>query len=262
MRRAVQNLAARSGYAVGTYPPPERISSFLKDLHPVRTSTPLIRLGSEVDGGYLVPDDLDGVVACFSPGVDVIASFEQAIADRGIPCFLADASVEKAPIEHPQFVFDRKFLGVWNDETTITLDTWVKHYAPPEGDLILQMDIEGAEWPVLLNVSDETLARFRIIVLEVHAVQKMLEQEMLPIMSAALGRLTRSFHVVHNHPNNCYGSLQMGWLEVPRLLELTFLRKDRANATGYETQFPHPLDRTNVPGRADVVLPKGWYRAE
>jgi hypothetical protein len=42
----------------------------------------------------------------------------------------------------------------------------VRTHAPSAGDLILQMDIEGAEWPVILNASQEVLTRFRIIVLE------------------------------------------------------------------------------------------------
>ncbi len=80
-----------------------------------------------------------------------MASFEAAIVARGISCFLADASVSGPPIAGPLIHFDRKFLGVVDDDLTTTMDTWVKAYAPPTGDLILQMDIEGAEWPVLLN---------------------------------------------------------------------------------------------------------------
>jgi hypothetical protein len=43
------------------------------------TDVPLIRLGADGDGGYLVPDDLEDVAACFSPGVDDRASFESAM---------------------------------------------------------------------------------------------------------------------------------------------------------------------------------------
>src|SRR5205823_127248 len=67
-------------------------------LHPLATEHSLIRLGDRGDGGYLVPDDLESVEACFSPGVDDRASFETSLIERGIPCFLADASVDCAPI--------------------------------------------------------------------------------------------------------------------------------------------------------------------
>ena len=96
--------------------------AFVSRLHPVITDKELVRIGGDFDGGYLVPDDLDGIVACFSPGVDVTATFEEALLERGIPCFLADASVDAPPIEHPLIDFERKFLGVVNDEVTTTLE--------------------------------------------------------------------------------------------------------------------------------------------
>jgi hypothetical protein len=49
----------------------------------------MIRLGREADGGYLVPDDLSGIVACFSPGVDVIAAFELDLQRRQTPRLMA-----------------------------------------------------------------------------------------------------------------------------------------------------------------------------
>jgi len=54
--------------------------------------------------------------------------------------------------------------------------------------------------------------------------------------------------------------LQIGDLAIPNVIEMTLLRKDRSPATGYATAFPHPLDRTNVPGIPDFALPKPWFR--
>ena len=44
------------------------LSSFLNDLRVYQTE--LVRLGGNNDGGYLLPNDLEGITACFSPGVD------------------------------------------------------------------------------------------------------------------------------------------------------------------------------------------------
>ena len=55
----------------------KRIGDLVKRLRPVTTEHELIRIGADADGGYLVPNDLSGLTACFSPGVDDIASFEQ-----------------------------------------------------------------------------------------------------------------------------------------------------------------------------------------
>jgi hypothetical protein len=66
------------------------LESLLHKLYPMSTDKELIRLGPEGDGGYLVPDDLAEIEACFSPGVSVISGFEKACADLGIKVFLAD----------------------------------------------------------------------------------------------------------------------------------------------------------------------------
>jgi hypothetical protein len=259
MKRAVINILATFGISVTRCVDVQSVRRLIERLHPVTTDKELIRIGEEGDGGYLVPDDLDGVVACFSPGVGTVASFEAALVARGICCCLADASVAGPPIPDTLIHFDKKFLGVVNDETTITLDAWVKSCAPLDGDLILQMDIEGAEWQVFLNVSDEILRRFRIIVVELHSLEQLIDKVGFNLMFAVLDRLLRQFHVVHTHPNNVVPALNPRGLPVPRFLEVTFLRRDRAQPTGYAKRFPHPLDRKNVPHLPDLVLPGEWY---
>lgn len=48
----------------------EFVAEFLRNCYPLTTNIELIRVGSNFDGGYLVPNDLQGIEACFSPGVD------------------------------------------------------------------------------------------------------------------------------------------------------------------------------------------------
>ncbi|MCU0317661.1 MAG: hypothetical protein MUC92_13840 [Fimbriimonadaceae bacterium] len=55
----------------------EDILSLIAKLRPIRGQHELIRLGPDEDGGYLVPDDLEGIVACFSPGVNTVSRFTQ-----------------------------------------------------------------------------------------------------------------------------------------------------------------------------------------
>ncbi len=100
------------GFSVGVQTKKTVVRDLIAKLHPLDTEHPLIRLGTtHGDGGYLVPDDLDGIVACFSPGIDIQASFENSLIERGIPCFLADASVAGAPIKGDMVHFTKKFLG-------------------------------------------------------------------------------------------------------------------------------------------------------
>jgi hypothetical protein len=262
MKQFVKSVFKRTGLSVHRNVELSEIQSLLAKLHPVLTDKPLVRLGGDSDGGYLLPDDLDGIEACYSPGVDVTASFERALVERGIPCFLADASVEKAPIDGPLIDFEPKFLGTTDDAKFFTLDSWVKAKTPAHGDsMLLQMDIEGAEWAVLLNVSEELLRSFRIIVLELHVLHRLVDEFALMIMRAGLERLLKDFYVVHNHPNNCSPLEGEGDVMFPRVLELTLIRKDRVTVTGYAKTFPHPLDVDNMPEHPRVVLPANMYRA-
>lgn len=252
----LKSAALLSGFQVRRSVADDRVRALLALLHPMETALPLIRFGGEGDGGYLVPDDLDGLVACFSPGVDVTATFEAAMIARGIPCFLADASVAEAPLDDPLIDFEPSFLGAYIDRQVITLDAWVAAKAPfGKGDLILQMDIEGHEWAVLLSASEATLARFRIIVIEFHGLGRSFDPLVAMMLEACLGRLGQLFHVVHAHPNNFQPFVRKGDLAIPDLLEVTLLRRDRAEVLGPVRQFPHPLDAANFADLPDPPLP-------
>lgn len=127
-----------------------------------------------------------------------------------------------------------------NNETLITADRWIDDYEPGDGELLLQMDIEGAEWPVLLNISEQALERFRIIVLELHDMERLLDRRAFEIIRATMDRVYARE------------------VEVPRSLEVTLLRRDRARFASPATQFPHPLDQANTDDRRDIVLPPAW----
>jgi hypothetical protein len=237
------------------------VRDLITRLRPVGISTDLVRIGSEYDGGYLVADDFVGVTACFSPGVSTIADFELQLAERGIPCFLADYSVDAPPIAHPLFHFQKKYLGNETRDHFITLSDWIDQCAPEHGDLVLQMDIEGAELAVILGTSSSYLKRFRQIIIEFHFLEQLLDPPGLYLFEQVLGKLLAEFDVVHIHPNNCLGAIRFGDLEIPQFVELTLLRKDRiAHRLPISHSFPHPLDRPNLPHLPDVELPKFWHQ--
>ena len=58
------------------------------------------RVGSDGDGGYLVPDDLENINYLFSPGVGCKQDFDHECADKGMKVCMVDASVD-GPIKNP-----------------------------------------------------------------------------------------------------------------------------------------------------------------
>lgn len=261
IRTAVAALAARLGYFASRLTGPADMRRIVEALRPLDPGIPLVRIGADGDGGYLLPDDLDGIAACFSPGVDRQASFETALAARGIGSHLADRSVPGPPAGFTPGSFESVFLGTFDDDSTTTLGRWVDRHAPPDsGDLLLQMDIEGAEYGVIDNADRSLLRRFRIVVVELHALDTIGQPFACRRIGEALAKLRLDFVPVHLHPNNYAGLVQIGGVRVPPLLEATFLRKDRCpNARPNRSGFPHPLDRDNVPRKRRVVLPPEWY---
>ena len=259
LRSTFGKWALRRGYFFEKAEKKDRSEAFLRKIRPLVTDFPLLRFGSAMDGGYLVPDDLEGITACFSPGVKDSSDFELDVAARDIPCFMADFSVDGLPVQHPKFDFMKKFIGAVETEDFITLDGWVDAKAPGDSDLLLQMDIEGFEYETILSVSDGLLRRFRIMVIEFHGLDGIFSKRSLPIINATFEKLLKSFEIVHIHPNNCAESVQMRGLEAPPVLEFTFLRKDRIASSQPNRQFPHPLDNINLSGKPAVQLPACWY---
>ncbi|MCW9042971.1 MAG: FkbM family methyltransferase [Pseudopelagicola sp.] len=245
---------------IGLIRPPDRAlaRALLRHFRPFRAPMPLIRVGPQEDGGYLVPDDLEGIVAAFSPGVSDVTGFDEAIAARGIVCFLADASVT-GPENPPEGVhFEGLFLGGETGGQAISLDDWVAARAPEAGDLLLQMDIEGAEYEVLNAVSEAVLGRFRIIVIEFHGLWRAFTPEGRADLAPVLEKLARQFRVVHVHGNNNAPPVRAGGMRFAPVLEVTYLRRDRAGVRMVEAELPHPLDRPNDSAFLDVVVPRVW----
>jgi hypothetical protein len=238
----------------------EEIQKLIDFLRPVKTKFNMIRVGGDNDGGYLLPNDLLGISACFSPGVDVTASFEIDLCKRGIGSHLADASVDSAPKGFTPRSFTKKYLGGYNDDTHMTLAAWMHEQRAFMGDFILQMDIEGGEYTTLLCTPPDVLRKFRIIAVEIHNVQTWFTPLAWPVVTTFFEKLLEDFRVVHNHPNNNCPFVEVDGILMPTVFELTLLRKDRTIALDYCDEFPHPLDQPNVLDKPDRPLPEGWYK--
>jgi hypothetical protein len=235
------------------------LAEFFRAIRPTSTNHELIRIGGEADGGYLVPDDLEGIEVCFSPGVSSIADFECDLAGRGISSFLADYSVDGPPLSNSLFHFEKKFLGITEDSKYTRLDSWVIRNAPHQRDLILQMDIEGSEYPVIIDASPDTLRKFRILVIEFHRMESLYDQCGFELIDLTFRKLLKDFSIVHAHPNNFAQPIAIGPYVIPPFMEFTFLRNDRISSRRPAMAFPHPLDRTNVPGNEAFSLPACWF---
>jgi hypothetical protein len=259
VRDTLIRAVGRAGYHVADRTDPDDVRRVLRSLWPVDGGYPLIRLGPDGDGGYLVPDDLDGIEYAFSPGVSTESGFEAALAARGQRVFLADYSVDGPAEQNSSFVFDKKYVGGFSDDVYMTLEQWkTAKIDSHAGDLLLQMDIEGGEYETLLACPAPLLERFRIMVIEFHYLHELLNRRYFELVSRVLKKILQTHTVVHIHPNNCCGAVKADGLVLPRIAEFTLHRNDRLTRREYCHAFPHPLDRNNT-RKPTLVLPPCWH---
>ncbi|MEM6642257.1 MAG: FkbM family methyltransferase [Bacteroidota bacterium] len=233
------------------------ILEIISKFRPYNSGHKLIRMGPDGDGGYLVPDDLANIEACFSPGVGEFYQFELDCLNRGMKVFLADKSVENPSVEGLSFI--PKFLGVKNDENHVTLENWVAMQSSIEesSDLLLQMDIEGGEYQTMLGVPTALLNRFRIIVLEVHWLNKIWSTSFGQIVNALLDKLNENHTCIHIHPNNYLNPIKRSGIIIPKALEVTFIRNDRLLKREKVESLQHVLDQDNS-NRKTMELSEHW----
>jgi hypothetical protein len=253
---------------------------FLNFMKPKPIPMTLVRVGGKSDGAYLVPQDLEGIETCFSPGVSTYKTFEDELTNQyKIKCHMVDFSSRIEDLESPMIEGLQTFFPLWlRGETTsdsISLSDWIDLTEPAAtGDFLLQMDIEGGEYEVLLSSPPEVLGRFRILVIEFHGVRSDLESRGEgAVIFRVIEKLSPSFVVAHVHPNNCCGLKRLpgGRALIPEVMEVTFLRRDRLAEVPTvgsirSPRIPHQLDiGPNDPLRPPVFLntswtsPGGWF---
>lgn len=246
------------------------VSGILSWIVPSGQLGEMVRLGGHGDGAYVIPSDLAGISACFSPGTANRKNFEDELSDSySIPSHMMDASSDEAKFRTP-LKSGQTFLKKWltHDEPepdTMSLSTWVERLAPGRDDLLLQMDIEGAEYPNIGQADPNLVRRFGIIVIELHGLAQLARnpQAFLEEKGPLFSNLMRNHVVVHAHANNCCGStvLEEPPGSIPNVLELTLLRKDRVRKwqNGTHFQSPSRVDiGWNVRKNPPLFLSDGW----
>ena len=262
--RAIIKIALFYGIIIFNAVKNKKIKEFIKRFRENYISTDLIRIGGDTDGGYLIPDIFDRIAYCLSPGVADTVDFEAELSRRyGIKSFMIDGSVTSAPFADDNFHFMKKFLGHRTNDDFITLSDWMESVLDGGDDgMILQMDIEGGEYDVLTFESVETLSRFLAIIIEFHDMKRLFEPCFLQTISTVFEKLYRNFSICHVHPNNCCGVTSLNGIDVPNIIEVTFLRHDLVDQfkSASALSLPHRLDRDNVLHYAHIDMPAIWWK--
>ena len=214
-----------------------------------------VRLGSDGDGGYVMPSSSKRSNVLLSIGIGNEVSFDDQLAELGARVLQFDHTIEASPSRHPRIAFHKRG---WGSDTVpflslrsmIDMLDWTGARHP-----ILKFDTEGAEWDCLAESTTEDLARFEVLTGEFHDFQKLVNRDYYDKAYAVFSKLALTHHVVHMHANNAGGMVMLGGIPFPRLLELTYMRKDAALFSGHSAEpIPGPLDRPNVRQLPEIYL--------
>jgi hypothetical protein len=174
--------------------------------------------------------------------------------------FLADRPLASSGRQSHAFHATEKLIGPFSTDGDMTMEDWVEAALPnTRSDLLLQMDIEGAEYLSIVGMPTDLILRFRIIVVEFHGLHRVWNRTHYHLARRTFERLLQHHTCVHIHPNNYAGIRSYGEIEIPEVAEFTFLRNDRVSGKRPTTSFPHPLDSDNSGTAPHLPLPRSWY---
>ena len=244
----------------------KKLDQFIEKIFIYSTEHELIRIGnSHGDGGYLLPKILDKIEFCFSAGVGNNTSFEDDIKKYNVKSFLADGTEKNnkfSDIKNVGYDIIKKNINSFNNESNITLENWVNSKVGKENkSLLLQMDIEGSEIPVLYQCDLNLLKRFKIMIIEFHDFEYLGNDFGLRVLNEIFDKILINFKICHIHPNNCCGFYKVNHYKIPRFMEITFLNKNSFNKLEkIKENLPHKLDKKCKTELKDISLPEFFYK--
>ena len=201
------------------------IAKFIGFTQPRVPKMPLVRIGQNSDGGYVIAPIFDSKI-CVNLGVGFEISADLALLDNGFKIYAFDGTVPNPLPEQNSYLFTQKNIGYASEYEKLT--TLEEIFKEPEVintcDLIL-MDIEGHEHFVMKNEMDY-LTRSTQLVIEFHGLELLADKDFALGLNTALEKLSQTHYPIHVHANNAGGSIPVGGGSWPTILEVTFLQKN------------------------------------
>lgn len=239
------------------YPQKEEYFKKIKDLCRVMKviDYQLVRVGGDGDGGYVMINDFDTSSSVYSYGIGEDVTFENWIAKKCNNVYCYDHTIDELPANRSDKLrFIR--IGIADtdnlEENVMTLESAVYLNGDLQVDnLLLKMDVEGAEWDVLDNIKNDVLNQFKQITLELHDLTNVIHKDKV---IRVLEKLNKTHQVVWVHANNTLGIEKGTKTFLPPLLEITYVRRANYKFVDIHYDAPNSIDKPNNQEMSDVFL--------
>jgi hypothetical protein len=212
------------------------------------------RYGINGDGGYVVAE-LEGDYDCYiSAGISDEESFSRDFIEKynmnENNSFGFDGTIQSYPYHYTRKIqFIKKNINSFNDDRNSNLSFLLNEY----NNIFLKMDIEGGEYPWLLQVDEIQLKKIKQIVIEFHGITNNEWNCNYEYKIKCLEKLANTHYIVHAHGNN-YGRTTNN---IPDVIELTYVNKNLFDSipelNRVDLPIPH-LDFANKMGHPDINL--------
>ena len=194
-----------------------------------------VLFGPRNDGSYVLHDNLENIKITYSIGIDHKIEFDKAIANRGIDVYMYDHTIDKLPFDNEKFHWKKIGIGGNKNRTynIQTLQEMIKENGHlNEKNMILKMDVEGAEWETLKDTPENVLLQFKYLVFELHF--RDIYNPLIHFYNV-LKKLHKSRQVFYIHcnpysPISTFGNNRIcSWIEVSYIIrEGTIFTKDKS----------------------------------
>lgn len=216
----------------------------------------MIRVGNANDGGYVMLDDFKGKNIAYSFGIGNNVAWDLEMVQRGFDVYMYDHTIDDLPEPNEHFHFQKKGIGsemaVVQNEKLVTLRQALENNHHSDiSNIILKVDVEGAEWEVLAELPYDLSNQFSQITVELHNFTTTMHRELI---LKALEKISRTHQLVYLHGNN-YGVVDFSEnVFMPDTLEVTFLNRNEYQFIEVDKICPAKLDAPCNPAKPDIFL--------
>lgn len=248
-----QNIIASDDFYLMDYA--RKIHS-LFDIHSINAKYPFCRLGKKDDGGYLLVDHFEKCNVVYSIGISNDVSWDLSMLEKGVKeIYMYDHTINGLCVENDKFHWKKVGItGIYDERynNLITLDMMLKQNKHMQLDnMILKIDVEGAEWKVFANMAPSITDKFAQILIEFHNLCDISD---MAIKEKALENISKTHVPVHVHGNNFEKYICCKEFCLPNALEVTYVNKKNFGVKPIRKFFPTILDKPNDGKFHDIIL--------
>ena len=196
-------------------------------LAPNKFKGDLKRFGDKGDGSYVLPKNIvTPKTHLISGGIADNNEFEIELAKKGVTGIQVDNSITRAPKEHKNLIFKFATLGDKDGTNKISLGNLISN-APTNKNLIVKLDIEGAEIAALQNLSKKSLKRIDCLVLELHNLSSLVQNDR--VLKSLIKLKNSGLSSIYLQANNGILDYIISGVLIPDNVEVTFVRKEKVS---------------------------------